>query len=267
MIPMQAQIQDGWAAAKLHLKSALLCSDVHLSDDTPALAQAFTAWLSHQVQQTRPEGVLILGDLFDAWVGDDVFQTDTSPMMKLVMDCLAAISAQGIMLGVMHGNRDFLLGESFAGRCGAQLLHDPCVLAIDGGMKIALTHGDALCTQDTDYQRFRQQVRSASWQKEFLAQPLAQRLMVAKDLRAKSEIEKGTKSMDIMDVTLADAELLADRAKADLLLHGHTHRPGCSAMPNGRLRWVLPDWEVDAHGALIRGGGLWADAKGVRPVA
>ncbi len=266
MIPMQAQIQDGWAAATLHLKSALLCSDVHLSDDTPALTQAFTAWLSRQAQQTQPEVILILGDLFDAWVGDDVLHAAASPMVKSVMDCLAAIRAQGIAVGLMHGNRDFLLGELFARQCGAQLLQDPCVLAINGGMKIALTHGDALCTQDTDYQQFRQQVRSAVWQREFLSQPLAQRLMVAKQLREKSEIEKGTKSMAIMDVTLADAELLADRLKADLLLHGHTHRPGCSAMPRGKLRWVLSDWEVDAHGAVARGGGLWADAQGVRPV-
>lgn len=267
MTPMQAQIQDGWAAATLHLKSALLCSDVHLSDHNPALTQTFTNWLSRQAQQTQPEGLLILGDLFDAWVGDDVLRTAASPMVKSVMDCLAAISAQGILLGLMHGNRDFLLGKFFASQCGAKLLQDPCVLAIDGGMMIALTHGDALCTQDTDYQRFRQQVRDAAWQKEFLAQPLSQRLAVAKSLRANSEIEKGGKSMDIMDVTLADAESLADRLNADLLLHGHTHRPGCSAMPHGKLRWVLPDWEVDAHGALIRGGGLWADAKGVRPVA
>ena len=266
MTPMQAQIEDGWAAATLHLKSALLCSDVHLSDDIPALTKAFTAWLTDQTQQTQPEVILILGDLFDAWVGDDVLHTAASPMVKSVMDCLSAISARGIRLGLMHGNRDFLLGESFSRQCGAQLLQDPCVLAIDSGMKIALTHGDALCTQDTDYQRFRQQVRSAAWQKEFLSQPLAQRLAVAKSLRAKSEIEKGTKSMAIMDVTLADAELLADRLDADLLLHGHTHRPGCSAMPNGKLRWVLPDWEVDARGAVLRGGGLWADAKGVRPV-
>ena len=267
MTPVQAQIQDGWAAATLHLKSALLCSDVHLSDHTPALTQAFTTWLSSQVQQSQPQGVLILGDLFDAWVGDDVLRAAASPMVTSVVDCLAAISARGIRLGLMHGNRDFLLGESFARQCGAQLLQDPCVLAIDGGMKIALTHGDGLCTQDIDYQRFRQQVRSTAWQKEFLSQPLAQRLAVAKSLREKSEIEKGAKSMEIMDVTLADAELLVDRVHADLLLHGHTHRPGCSAMPNGKLRWVLTDWEVDARGAVMRGGGLWVDATGVQPIA
>lgn len=263
---MQTQPQGSGISATLHLKSALLCSDVHLSDDIPALTRAFTAWLSHQAQQAQPEAVLILGDLFDAWVGDDVLHATDHPMVNSVVDCLAAIGKQGITVGLMHGNRDFLLGESFARQCGAQLLQDPCILAIDGGMKIALTHGDQLCTQDIDYQRFRQQVRSAAWQREFLSQPLSQRLMVAKNLREKSEMETGAKSMAVMDVTLTDAELLVERLEADLLLHGHTHRPGCAAMPSGKLRWVLSDWEVDARGAVIRGGGLWTDAQGVRPV-
>lgn len=267
MTAMQAQRQDERAVATLHLKSALLCSDVHLSDNAPELTQGFTAWLSDQAQQARPEAILILGDLFDAWVGDDVLQRADSPTVKSVVDCLAAVSGLGVTVGLMHGNRDFLLGEVFADHCGARLLPDPCVLAISSGMRIALTHGDGLCTQDTGYQQFRQQVRSVAWQQTFLAQPLAQRLLAARQLREKSEIEKGTKSMEIMDVTPTDAELLANRLQADLLLHGHTHRPGCSAMPNGKLRWVLPDWEVNHRGEIIRSGGLWVDANGVRPVA
>ncbi|MBU3724812.1 MAG: UDP-2,3-diacylglucosamine diphosphatase [Burkholderiaceae bacterium] len=250
----------------LALDSALLCSDIHLSDDRPQLTNAFTAWLSQQAKKAQPDAILILGDLFDAWVGDDATSATDSPMVNSVINCLAAISGRGITVGLMHGNRDFLIGESFARQCDATLLADPSVLAIAGGMRIAITHGDQLCTQDTDYQRFRQQVRSAAWQKEFLSRPLQERLAVAKGLRAQSEIEKGSKSMAIMDVTLSDAELLVDRLQADLLLHGHTHRPGCTSMPNGKLRWVLPDWDVDADGAVIRGGGLWADAEGVRPV-
>lgn len=264
---MQAHRPTQAAVATLHLESALLCSDLHLSDETPQLTQAFVAWLTRAAQQTAPKAVLILGDLFDAWVGDDVLQSATSPTADAVISCLTALGRQGIVVGLMHGNRDFLLGEVFAQACGATMLQDPCTLAIEGGMQIALTHGDQLCTQDTDYQQFRQQVRSAAWQAQFLAQPLAQRLAVAKSLRAKSEIEKGGKSMAIMDVTLTDAELLTDRLGADLLLHGHTHRPGCTAMPHGKLRWVLPDWEVDAAGKMLRGGGLLADAHGVRPVS
>jgi UDP-2,3-diacylglucosamine hydrolase len=167
----------------------------------------------------------------------------------------------------MHGNRDFLIGEQFAKQCNAQLLADPCVLTMSSGATIALTHGDQLCTQDSDYQGFRQQVRAPSWQHDFLAKPLNERLEVAHHLRAQSELEKKTKSMEIMDISPQEAETLAEQLAVDVLLHGHTHRPGVSPMSNGRKRWVLPDWEINASGALHRGGGLLINQNGIEVIS
>ncbi len=181
-------------------------------------------------------------------------------------ELLSQIAAQGVRVGLMHGNRDFLLGSAFAEQAGAFLMQDPFVLRVRSGMTLALTHGDQLCTADTAYQAFRQQVRQPGWQQQFLAKPLTERLAIATALRNTSESEKSQKPMQIMDVTVTEAALLTDQLNADLLLHGHTHRPGCSPMPNGKLRWVLPDWSA-GEVSPPRGGGLWVDAGGVAPVA
>jgi UDP-2,3-diacylglucosamine hydrolase len=195
-----------------------------------------------------------------------VLESGQSQCAQTIANLLELQALKGIRIGLMHGNRDFLMGERFARRCKAQWLDDPCVLKMPSGLTVALTHGDHLCTQDLDYQAFRKQVRTAAWQHDFLAQPIAQRLEVANRLRSQSEHEKKIKSMEIMDVTLTEAESLAQRLHADILLHGHTHRPGCSLMSNGKKRWVLPDWEVNASGELCRGGGLLIDSRGVEVI-
>lgn len=263
--------QDGEAsgAPEIVLRSALLCSDTHLSQHQPALTRGFLSWLRHQTHDTaeKPQALIILGDLFDAWIGDDLLDGVNEAYTACVcevLETLRSIYAQGIVIYLAHGNRDFLIGEKLANQCGAHLLHDPSVLVIEGGPRIALTHGDVLCTRDVGYQQLRQTVRDPDWQEQFLAKPLSARIAIAAELRAKSGTAKAGKAEQVMDVTIEEAQLLVDRLKADILLHGHTHRPGSSLMPNSKARWVLPDWEVDASGALVRGGGLWVDADGVR---
>jgi UDP-2,3-diacylglucosamine hydrolase len=251
----------------LSCRSALLCSDVHLSDDTPLLADAFLAWLrQHCLLDTgQPQWLLILGDLFDAWIGDDRLSSEDSRGIgeRVAID-LAAISQRGVRIGLMHGNRDFLLAQDFARKAHAELLDDPTLLLIEQGSRIVITHGDLLCTDDIAYQRFRTEVRTPAWQEAFLARPLAERDAAARQMRADSTAEKSGKTMAIMDVNQNAANDLIREMNADVLLHGHTHRPGRHTLACGQARWVLPDWQTDASGSLIRGGGLWVDASGVR---
>lgn len=253
----------------LSCRSALLCSDVHLSDDAPALTDVFLAWLDQHCLHAdqRPQWLLILGDLFDVWIGDDhMLDAGTDDIGMRVANSLSAISQAGVRIGLMHGNRDFLLAHGFARAADAEVLADPTLLIIENGPRIAITHGDALCTDDIAYQRFREQVRESSWQRAFLARPLVERAQTAQQMRAESNLEKSAKSMAIMDVNTAAAMACVQAMNADMLLHGHTHRPGCTPLADGRLRWVLPDWHSDAAGKIERGGGLWADASGVRVV-
>jgi len=253
------------AQTQAEVASAVLVSDIHLSDDLPQLTDRFMGWLETSLLgEHRPAALFILGDLFDAWVGDDLLQqADSSSAAQQVIATLGACRASGLQIFVGHGNRDFLLGADFAQACGAVLISDPFLLKISQGPRILLTHGDELCTRDLAYQAFRRQVRTPDWQRDFLNQPLRDRLATARSLRAQSDQEKSAKAFEIMDVTPHEASLLTDRCSADLLIHGHTHRPGCSVMANGKHRWVLPDWSVQAP---ARGGGLWADAQGIRPL-
>jgi UDP-2,3-diacylglucosamine hydrolase len=268
--------------SNLHsIESALLFSDVHLNDETPALTGGLIDWLAATVihSTNKPQALIVLGDLFDAWIGDDTLDhTHPNSAAHRMLATFSDIARQGVKIYFMHGNRDFLLGQGFIGQCHGTLLADPAVMQMASvskstsksipelGAKIVLTHGDLLCTQDTAYQAFRHQVRQPSWQTAFLGQSFQARLATAKQLKETTGAAKADKALEIMDVTVNDAVQLTDQLAADVLLHGHTHRPGCSPMPNGRDRWVLPDWEVNAVGELIRGGGLWVDAQGVRVV-
>lgn len=287
------------------VRSALLVSDVHLTQEHPALAQSFFSWLRRQTcvddfcvrdpfpvsaasespkrgysnpgeQPERPQCLFILGDLMDAWVGDDQLNTLANDSIEAqLIRLLRSISTAGISIYLIHGNRDFLFGPQFATATGATLLQDPTVIEIGLGTKdsgqtalrrILITHGDQLCTHDTEYQGFRQHVRDPAWQAAFLSKPLSERLTIAQQLRQTSETEKAGKSMAIMDITPDAAVALTDHHSADALIHGHTHRPGHTVMGNGKSRWVLPDWDANAHGQLIRGGGLWVDSSGVRSI-
>ena len=273
------------------IRSALLVSDVHLNQDQPKLAQAFFTWLNqHTIAAAQPpQAVFILGDLVDAWVGDDQLTNQPSSSVDAQLcDHLREIKQAGITTYFLHGNRDFLIGAEFAAATGITLLPDPAVIEIElnskspgnqtttanknalganGSMRITVSHGDQLCTQDSAYQAFRKQVRDPQWQAAFLAKPLAERLQIAQHLRAQSEIEKSGKPMEIMDITQAEADRLVAHSHADTLIHGHTHRPGHYPLQHSKDRWVLPDWETDDRGKLIRGGGLYADSQGIRPVS
>ena len=215
-----------------------LISDLHLQASELA---TFEAW-RHFMATTTAQAVLILGDLFEVWVGDDAVAQD--PFLQRCADVLRD-TAQRIPVAFMPGNRDFLIGPDFLLACGVQALADPTLLQL-GDQRIVLSHGDALCLDDSDYQTFRQQVRSAAWQRGFLAKPLNERLALARAMRQQSENQKQTHTV----YADADPSLCADwleGAQATRLVHGHTHRP--TDHPAGRdglsLRQVLSDWSLD----------------------
>jgi UDP-2,3-diacylglucosamine hydrolase len=238
---------------------ALFASDMHLGDHDPATATLFRQRL--EAAWPRASHVFLLGDLFEAWVGDD--QPDR--VAAQVRQLFGRITASGRRLFVMRGNRDFLLdtgspaGPVFAADCGATMLDDPCIATLFG-QPVVLAHGDALCTDDTDYQRIRSQLRSPAWQQAFLARPLAERLAFARSARAESERAKAARYPS--DVTRAAVDALLAESGAQLLIHGHTHRPAHHrwTQADGRPgeRWVLPDWDATDG----RGGFLWVSADG-----
>ncbi|OIQ83961.1 UDP-2,3-diacylglucosamine hydrolase [mine drainage metagenome] len=185
----------------------------------------------------------MLGDLFEYWAGDDALVEDVHA--QAVVGAFHALSQTGTMVGIMHGNRDFLIGQDFALVAGATLLPDP-VEVLAGDRRVLLTHGDDLCTDDLAYQDFRRQVRNPAWQKTFLAQPLEARRSQIEALRMRSEAEKSTKLEAIMDVNHeAVRDLIRAHRFPQLLIHGHTHRPGMHDLQiDGHhcTRWVLGDW-------------------------
>ena len=187
------------------------------------------------------EELYILGDLFDYWIGDDACDhLGHGRTLQLLRD----VSQAGVRLYVMRGNRDFLLGEEFAAATGGVLLEEPTRLCL-GGLNAVLVHGDGLCTDDVDHQAFRRQVRAGAWQAGFLARPIAEREAAARALRYQSDELKAGKPLEIMDVNPRAVESLMREHDAELLIHGHTHRPGMHALAvDGRpaRRIVLGDW-------------------------
>ncbi|WP_229008479.1 UDP-2,3-diacylglucosamine diphosphatase [Methylophilus sp. Leaf408] len=225
-----------------------IISDLHLSAQRPAVTQAFLHWLKAEV--AHAEALYILGDFFEVWVGDDVLKDAQQCAEFLpVVQALRTLSDSGVKLYFMHGNRDFLIGDDFANASGLQLLADPTLIKM-GNKRILLSHGDALCTDDTAYQQFRSQVRSPQWQHAFLAQPLAERIVFAGQARSQSAQNKVMQSIDIMDVNQSAVEqLLNEFEYPEVLLHGHTHRPGMHTIVfDGHKceRWVLGDWHDTA---------------------
>jgi UDP-2,3-diacylglucosamine hydrolase len=221
-------------------------SDLHLQAAEPA---TFDAW-RHYLESTPADAVFILGDLFEAWVGDDAAGENlSSPDAGFDARCARAMgeAAGRLSLFFMHGNRDFLVGQALMDLCNATLLVDPTVLEFPAGSgrRWLLSHGDALCLDDTDYMEFRRQVRSAEWQHAFLAKPLAERQEIARALRRQSEARKqsGASYADV-DANAARQWLLA--AKATTLIHGHTHKPAVHDLGGGLSRVVLSDWDLAA---------------------
>jgi len=229
--------------AAAHWQTVDFISDLHLHASQPATVTALAAALA----ETPAQAVCILGDLFDVWVGDDGPQgTDADAAFEHACLLLLKQVAKRKSLYFMVGNRDFLFGSAAAAQAGLHLLDDPTVLHF-GNQRWLLSHGDALCLQDTDYLRFRAQVRSPQWQRDFLQQPLLQRRAIARSLRAQSEARKQTGTMPYADVDsdLAIAWLRA--AEADVLIHGHTHRAADHDLGDGLRRIVLSDWDTQAH--------------------
>lgn len=215
------------------MSGTLFISDLHLDADRPALTAAFAHFLK---EHRNCERLYILGDLFEAWIGDD----DDAPLALEAAHLLRAFSDAGPDLFLMRGNRDFLLGDTFSQRCGATLLDDPTVIDLYGE-PVLLMHGDTLCTDDTAYQAFRRTVRDTDCQARMLALPLAERRALARQLRNESLAATGDKPPAIMDVTpRAVAEAMSAHA-VNTLIHGHTHRPGRHSSGDGE-RWVLGDW-------------------------
>ena len=228
-------------------------SDLHLQAGDAA---TFAAWQDF-MQTTRADAVLILGDLFDVWVGDDVMDArvpnDPAPSFEACCAQVLKDASRRLAIFFMHGNRDFLLGAAFAQTCGMTLLDDPTVLDF-AGQRWLLSHGDALCLADTDYMLFRAQVRSAQWQQDFLAQPLARRKEVARALRAQSETHKRS-AMQFVDLDPQASCNWLQAAHASTLIHGHTHKPAEHDLPNGLRRIVLSDWDATAtpaRGEVLR---------------
>jgi len=238
------------------MKPALFVSDLHLAPSRPAAAAAFHAWARGPARDAG--AVYVLGDLFDAWIGDE--QTD-EPFAREVVASLRGIADAGVPVAVMHGNRDFLLGEGFARATGATLLPERIVVDA-GGVPTLLMHGDELCTDDGDYQRYRAWIRDPRRQRRILALPWPVRRAFAAWLRRRSRNANRTKRAEIMDVNAAAVARAFRDAGVARLVHGHTHRPATHALEvDGRRceRIVLPDWhdraewlEVDADGARGR---------------
>ncbi len=217
--------------------SACLISDLHLQIERPDLTLAFEKFIKNKASSY--ESLYILGDLFEAWIGDDFNNEFTIRVKKILKD----LTLSGINLYLMHGNRDFLLGESFCKEVGANLIEDPTKLNICN-KEILLMHGDTLCIDDVDYQTFRSVVRDKKWKEDFLKKDINERIEVAKSLRDVSKIENKDKSSKIMDVNQLAVNDVFQKNNATLLIHGHTHRPQEHDEIYGR-RIVLGDWDKD----------------------
>lgn len=231
--------------------TTLFISDLHLDPARPDITSQALAFL--ETETRGADALYILGDLFEAWVGDD----DPEPEKRRVIAALRKLTDAGLPCYFMHGNRDFLVGEGFAAESGCTLLSDPTIVDMYG-MPVMLMHGDTLCTDDHEYQNFRLMVRKPDWQRMMLARPLAERLALARHLRETSAASMAGKSMEIMDVNeVAVAEAMREHG-VYTLLHGHTHRPGVHSFvtdDRGAMRIVLGDW-------YTQGSALYWDEDG-----
>ncbi len=229
-------------------------SDLHLSIDTP---RTFELWAGY-MRSTPASAVVILGDLFEVWVGDDARHAGFEARCAEVLADAAAHRS----VAFACGNRDFLVGSEMLRDCGVRALPDPAVL-LAFGERILLSHGDALCLDDHDYQAFRAMVRAPAWQRDFLARPLAERQRLAREMRDHSEQRKRALAPhEWSDIDKATAVRWMHEAHAPTLVHGHTHRPGREDLAPGYVREVLSDWDVDGDGPpraevlRLKAGGL-----------
>ncbi|KGJ96359.1 UDP-2,3-diacylglucosamine diphosphatase [Colwellia psychrerythraea] len=215
-----------------------LIADLHLCENRPDISACFLRFLENDA--VKAEKLYILGDLFEAWVGDD----DDNPYLKTIADALTKLSQTGTKIYYIHGNRDFLLGKTYAKKSSMTLL--PEVETIDlYGRHVVIMHGDTLCTRDIDYQVFRKKSRSWWWQTAVKSLPLFVRKKMAANYRKRSAAATAIKSQDIMDVTDSEVTACLEQYQSQLLIHGHTHRPAVhEIIANGKSaqRIVLGDW-------------------------
>ncbi len=222
--------------------TVLFISDLHLTAGDAKTTRRFVEFMEGPARAA--ERLYILGDLFEAWIGDD----DDDPRIVPIVAALRDLTTAGIACAIMHGNRDFLLGRAFCARTGCRLLGDYERVTLFG-QPVLLTHGDLLCTDDTRYMTLRGELRSAAWQRDFLAKSLAERRQIASDLRQLSATEIAQKSDYIMDVNQGAVERTMREHGVKLLLHGHTHRPGVHRFElDGKeaVRIVLGPWYHEA---------------------
>lgn len=224
--------------------STLFIADLHLNAQQPAITAGFLRFLTHDA--IHADSLYILGDLFEAWVGDD----DPQPLHNQVATALKTLQQQGIPCYFIHGNRDFLLGSSFASKSGITLLPEEKVLECHGH-KLLILHGDTLCTDDIDYQKFRKRVHNPLVQKLFLWLPLKLRLSIAASMRQRSQ--QTSKSEAIMDVNSQAVLARLKRNNVDWIIHGHTHRPAIHEIKlptQSAHRAVLGAWHT--QGSMIK---------------
>ena len=231
----------------------LFTSDLHLEPTRPAITALFLDFLERRARQAQ--ALYILGDLFEAWIGDD----DDAELGRTVAMALRRLTDQGVPTYFLHGNRDFLLGERFTVATGIQLLPESVVINL-AGERVLLLHGDTLCTDDVEYQAFRAQVRDPAWQARTLALPLAQRRALAGQLRETSQQAARQKAADIMDVHPAAVDQALRAHGVRRLIHGHTHRPAIHQWTlDGQpvQRAVLSDWHDHQGGVLVCDAAGW----------
>lgn len=237
--------------------TTLFISDLHLDPARPEITRLFGSFLDGEARSA--EALYILGDLFEAWVGDD----DPSETGAFVAARLRALGDSGVPVWFMHGNRDFLVGEDFARRAGMTLLADPSRIELHG-TSVLLMHGDTLCTDDVAYQQFRTQTRDPAWQQQFLSQPLQARLAFAQQARAASQARQGelrdAGTMETITDVAPEAVAAAFEAHGvDTIIHGHTHRPAMHELDVGgrmRRRIVLGDWYEQGSVLRVDAGGM-----------
>lgn len=225
-------------------------SDLHLDPSTPQIADRFRRFLAGPAREAR--SVFLLGDLFEAWIGDD----DPEPAHREVVAAIAALAAAGTLVYVMRGNRDFMIGERFCADAGAMLIDDPVILDVDGE-RVMLSHGDGLCVDDRAYQKLRALVRDPSLREGFARLPIEARRRLASEAREGSREHLANASAYITDVNQPAVDAVMRDAEVPLMIHGHTHRPGVHRFESDgveRTRVVLGAWHDEAH--VVR----WDDA-------
>ncbi|MEY8689221.1 MAG: UDP-2,3-diacylglucosamine diphosphatase [Leptothrix sp. (in: b-proteobacteria)] len=231
-------------------------SDLHLADDTPQTLARFTAYLQH----TTADAVLLLGDVFEAWVGDDCLGERDSFEAQLAAELMQV--ARQRCVSFMVGNRDFLFGAAACEQIGLKPLADPMTLQA-WSQRTLLSHGDAWCLDDAPYQAFRAQVRSAAWHQAVLARPLAERRALARQMRSASDGRKQEHGMSVYaDLDAGTVERALQATDASVLVHGHTHRPADHVLASGRRRLVLSDWHTEPDGSAPRAEVLRWSASG-----